>query len=476
MRRLGLIGHQTGIVAAVSGGSDSVALAHAIHRLAAEGEIRFAGIAHFNHQLRDASNDDEALCQRLASTLGVPFVSGCGDVRERARRERRSIEDAARRGRYEFFDRARTELGAELVALGHTRDDQAETFLLRLIRGAGVRGLASMYPRNGAIVRPLLGCRRAELRAWLSQSAERGASATDFVDDETNADVSIPRNRIRAELLPLLEARFNPEIVDTLADEADLARDSWAIIERAAAGTEVSGGAGGPVKGRRSPGETEVDVERLLAVDPALARVALWRAMTTASGGSQIGYRHVSAVFDLVRQPGDRSIDLPGHRAQRIGTRLVLVSRAAGAHSRSGAVPAPSDDFREPLSVPGEVTLADRDTVTAERFSSVEAARVDPRAATGSGVAAVVRADLCGSLAVRNRRPGDRFRPVGLGGSKKLQDFFVDRKVARLERGRVPLVVDATDRIVWVAGHRIDEAFAVTDTAQAVLLLRLKRS
>ena len=118
--------------------------------------------------------------------------------------------------RHDFFARAREEVGADVVALGHTRDDQAETFLLRLIRGAGPRGLAAMHPRHGSIIRPLLDCRRGELRAYLDERQ------TAYLNDETNDDVTIPRNRVRAELIPLLEQRFNPAIVNVLADEAEL--------------------------------------------------------------------------------------------------------------------------------------------------------------------------------------------------------------------------------------------------------------
>src|SRR5262249_11427415 len=151
----------------------------------------------------------------------------------RAARERRSVEDAARTARYAFFDRARAHFAADVVALGHTRDDQAETFLLRLVRGAGPRGLASVYPRNGSIVRPLVDCRRHDLRAWL------GARGIGFVEDETNLDVAIPRNRVRAELVPLLESRFNASIVDVLCGEAELAREEWEFLSERADETAV---------------------------------------------------------------------------------------------------------------------------------------------------------------------------------------------------------------------------------------------
>src|SRR6185369_14171151 len=147
------------------------------------------------------------------------------DVGARAAAARRSIEDAGSAARREFYARARLHFAADCVAVGHTRDDQAETFLLRLLRGAGPKGLASMHPRNGHVVRPLLACRRADLAAYLDQREIA------HVEDETNTDVSVPRNRVRAELLPLLEQRFNPNIVEVLADQAELARHEWLWME-----------------------------------------------------------------------------------------------------------------------------------------------------------------------------------------------------------------------------------------------------
>ena len=149
-----LIRADTRVVAAVSGGSDSTALAHILHELGAEGSGRLVGLAHFNHQLRESAADDERCAAAIAEAIGVPPFVECENVAARARRERRSIEDAGRTARHAFYDRARRHFSADTVALGHTRDDQAETVLLRLIRGAGPRGLAAMYPRKGHIIRP----------------------------------------------------------------------------------------------------------------------------------------------------------------------------------------------------------------------------------------------------------------------------------------------------------------------------------
>ncbi|PYR42160.1 MAG: tRNA lysidine(34) synthetase TilS [Acidobacteria bacterium] len=470
IRRHDLIRPGDRVIAAVSGGSDSVALARILHELDAAGDLRLAAIAHFNHQLRPSADADERFVGDLAASLGLPSIVEREAVAARALRERRSIEDAARAARYAFFDRARRSSGADLVALGHTRDDQAETVLLRLTRGAGPRGFAGMYPRNGAIVRPLLACRRGDLRAWLA------AGDYAFVEDETNADVAIPRNRVRAELLPMLAARFNPSIVDVLADEADVARETWAWMEGEAAALEAA-----VVRQRRSGTEEvcEIDAAALRAAPIALQRVVLWRLLRRLAGTRAIAFQHVEAarcLLDAGHARGGR-VDLPGQRLERIGGALVLTGRPAGAVGRRAEKAA--NLFRYRLSIPGEVMVLDGSCiVSAEPFDARRADVASSSAAVrrrADEAVALVRGDLCGgSLVVRNRRPGDRFRPVGLAGRKKLQDYFVDRKIARELRDRVPLVVDASDRIVWVAGHQIDAAFRVTDRSQPVLILSFK--
>ena len=460
VRRHNLITPDARVLAAVSGGSDSVALAHILRVLADAGELDLVGIVHFNHQLRPSAAADEAFAADLAVSLDRPFLADREDVRSRAARDRQSIELAARAARYEFFAQARRHFSADLVALGHTRDDQAETVLLRLTRGAGPRGLAGMHPRNASVIRPLLACRRAELRTWLADRSHT------FVDDESNQDVNIPRNRVRAELLPLLESRFNPGIVDVLADQAEIAREAWAWMDAMASELDIRS-VRRATTADGSPG-CEIDLATLRAAPLPLRRALLWRVMSELGGRRPIAFDHVDAALRLMDEQGETPADFPGQRVQRIGASLVLTGRVAGAEGRPAR--APANIFRFPLSIPGEVALPDAGWVV----SAEAGAGATVRNAASKDVAHV-RLDLCrGSLAVRNRRPGDRFRPVGLGGQKKLQDFFVDRKVARTQRDSVPLVVDETDRIVWVAGYGIDDAFRVTDRAQEVIILTLK--
>jgi tRNA(Ile)-lysidine synthase len=461
-----LAGPDTRVVAAVSGGSDSMALAHLLAALDLAGVLKLAGFVHFNHQLRASAAADEGLARATADILARPIVVESDDVAARAKRERRSIETAARAARHASFAHARTQLNADVVAVGHTRDDQAETFLLRLVRGAGPRGLAGMYPRNGHLIRPLLDCRRHELRAWLD---ERGIA---FAHDETNDDVAIPRNRVRIELLPLLAARFNPAIVDVLAGDADLARDAWHALDAQANEIEAR------IVKPHSNG-CDVDIAAFDAVAPWLRRVVLWRAMSAVAGARLVGMHHVTAALRLIDANGPAALDAPGQRLERIAGRLVLTGRPPGTRGRvSRDEPgSPANLFSYRLSIPGEVLLAEAGCVVTVSREAGHAAADGQDAANGRGNVAIVRGDLCGtSLGVRNRRPGDRFQPPGLDGRKKLQDFFVDRKVTRGERDRVPLVVDEADRIVWVAGFGIDEAFRVTNPGQAVLTLRVSPS
>ena len=214
----------TRVVVALSGGPDSTALLHLLRELAVNKALVLTGVAHFNHQLRPESDADERACERQAASLGLPFVSSHGDVQRVALETGRSIEDAGHHLRTSFYSEAAQRLGADVVAVGHTRDDQAETFLLRLIRGAGSRGLAAMHPRSGVVIQPLLECSRDAVRAFLEHHTHS------FLHDSTNDDVRIPRNRVRAELLPLLADRFNPRAVDALARAAELAQADEAYL------------------------------------------------------------------------------------------------------------------------------------------------------------------------------------------------------------------------------------------------------
>jgi tRNA(Ile)-lysidine synthase len=445
------------VAVALSGGADSVALLLVLRELAAEEGFHLAGAAHLNHQLRGAGADADAeFCRRLASELGVPFFTEQVDVAAIARDAGFSVEHAAHEERHRFFGRAAIALDAPVVAVAHTKDDQAETFLLRLLRGAGPRGLGGMHPRSGLVVRPFLDVRRADVRAFLS---ERGAR---FCEDPTNADVAIPRNRIRHELLPLLERRFSPAIVDVLNREAAIARDDAECLDATAADIAqrlVS----------FTPGGAEISIGGLLAQHPAIIRRVLRAAQQAVTGGKFVGFDAAETVLAFVVSNKKGPLDLPGHRVSRRGGLLVLAKRL-GRAAESGR-----RDYHYTLEVPGAVEVPEASCTLSAAVRTLSA---DIEVARGwgpgsIGEAAVIEArEVCGPLEVRNRRPGDRLRPLGLKGRKKLQDLFVDKKVDRAERDQIPVVVDANGRIVWVPGHALAEEFRVTERTEAVVILK----
>jgi tRNA(Ile)-lysidine synthase len=439
------------VVAAVSGGPDSVAMTHLLRRLTPRGRWDLAAVAHFNHRLRGADADaDEAFCGDLARELGVPFFFERADVAAEASAAGRSIEEVARRLRYAFLERARLAAGADLVAVGHTRDDQAETILLRLFRGAGPRGLGGIHRRHGHVIRPLLDIRRSDLHAWLV------AEGHPYRIDATNADTSIPRNRIRHELLPTLE-QFSPGATESLARAAAIAGEDDDFLARCAAESAAT-----VVLSRE--GRLTIDRERLTSLHPAVARRVVRDALSQVAPGRFIALAHVEAVLDLA----GGTLDLPGQTVTRRGTRLVLAP-AGRRPTPTGA--AGSNVFRHPLSIPGEVEIP-------ECGLAISAQRVEPGGSAADTVTDGVRVRARGAIdgwAVRNRRAGDRFRPPGVGGRKKLQDYFVDRKVPRDQRDRVPLVVDAEDRIVWVVGHAVADDFRNPGSEEPVLLLKVRQ-
>jgi tRNA(Ile)-lysidine synthase len=449
MRKHDMLPRGGRVLVALSGGADSVALLHILRTLERRGALVVAGAAHLNHQLRGADADaDEGFCRDLAEAGAVRFVAGRTDVAALARGTRRSVEDAARQARYRFLSDAAVALDAGAIAVGHSLDDQAETFLLRVIRGAGTAGLAGIRPRADRVIRPLLEISRAELRRYAA------AHALAFREDASNADLRIPRNRVRHELLPHLE-QFSPTVAAALARAASLAREDEEYLDGLAIESARS------IVLLESDG-VAVDIAGLTALAPALASRVARKALSTAAPDRFISFQHIDDLLDLARSGGEgAAVTLPGVTATRRGHEIVFGMVAGAPFSNS---------FRIPLSIPGEVAVPGW---------ALSATRVDNPGETPAAradTAVLAAAPLQGPLAVRTRRRGDTFRPLGMGGrGRKLQDFLVDRKIARADRDSLPLVVDGDDRIVWVVGQSVAEDFRVTAPKHGVILLKARR-
>jgi len=436
LRRHAMLAGGETVLVAVSGGADSVALLHLLHALAPAWRLTLH-VLHVDHGLRPDSAADGRFVRELGERLGVPV-----DV-ERVRVGPGSIEAAARAARYAALDAAGARVGAGRIALGHTLDDQAETVLMRVLGGAGVRGLAAIPPVRGRIIRPLIDLRRAALRDMLT------AAGLAWVEDPTNRDPKFLRNRIRHELLPLLAAAYSTDVVESLARVARVARETVDALDRAAT----------------------LELDRLAVANPnalILPRSAL-AALPTSVAAEVL--RQAAARFGS-RAPlrawahrGLRRVlaPTPPRRPFRLGGVSVEVS---GDRIRVGARSAPALSPRV-LEVPGRVALPEIGRALEARIVPAAGYAV-PRSAD---VVAFDAAGVSRSLVVRGRRRGDRLVAFG-GGERRLKSLLIDAAVPRWDRSRLPLV-EGDGQILWVVGVRRGAAAAITAQTREVVEIRV---
>jgi tRNA(Ile)-lysidine synthase len=414
-------------VALVSGGADSTALAAGLVELLGD---RAVLLLHLNYGLRPDSDRDQETCRELARTLGAELevempVLGGGNVQAEARDARYSAAERLLRAR-----------GLDWIATGHTRTDLAETIIYRLATSPGRRALLGLRARKGTMIRPLLSLDRDQVRRFVVEAG------LPFRDDPSNAEPAYARNRIRNEVLPVLR-EIGPEAEATMAEtQAELIEEGEALEEIASrALAETGAEAAGAVPG---------DV--LAGLDPAVRRIALRQLAERAAGGPvPLSRSRAAEIWRLTVQPEGGIVELGGGVEARIEHGHVRF--AAGAAGEPGEAT---------LTVPGTCRFGSWE-VRAELESGV-------RAVEGPDLAVLDPAALGGALTVRAWREGDRMRPLGLGGSKSLQDLFTDRKVPRSLRHALPVVASG-DRIAWIAGVAVSEEFVAgpESTESAVL-------
>ena len=431
-----LAGGET-VLVGVSGGADSVALLHLLSSLAPDWQLRLH-VLHVDHQLRAESAADAVFVQALGARLGIPV-----DVATVAVERCGSLEAGAREARYAALAACAARVGADRIAVGHTADDQAETVLMRLLQGAGVRGLSGIPPVRGAIIRPLIEVRRSALEAELARAGLAWAQ------DETNRDPKFLRNRIRHELLPLLSDSYNPEVATALVRLASLARETVGALDQAAAAelARLAGwGDGGAI----------VRLEALRALPRPVAAEVLRQA------ASRLGSR--APLRAWAHRGLKRVLAVPAPRRPfRLSGVTVEVS---GALARLATAPLPPLIERSVL-VPGRTELPEIGQALEARLVGADAYAI-PREPSRVAFDAD---ELALPLLVRARRRGERFVAFG-GAERRLKTLLIEAKVPRWDRARVP-VVEAGGTIVWVARLRRGAAGRVTARTRRVLELAL---
>ena len=445
IRRHGLMraGNRVGV--AVSGGLDSVGLLRLLLELRKQLGIVLS-VVHFNHKLRGLEADaDEQFVQALARKYKVDFHCDRGDVGAHATERHLSVEAAARKVRYEYFDCLLRREGLNRIATAHTLDDQAETVLMRLVRGAGSRGLAGIYPQlavhgsqlsGTSIVRPLLGIRRKELEVYLREVGQ------EWREDSTNRDLRHARNRVRHGILPRLERNLNPAVREALAETAEIARAEEEYWKNEIARVL-------PLVWEDGQLTTAVLPEFPLAVQRRVIRAA------AESLGFRLEFRHVEEILE-VSSGSRKSAALPDGW-------MVSRNRNALRFEHGGKPNNPDYDYCLP--VPGRIDVPEVGT----RF---EAALVPTNSEPGYNPEHLLdRALLAKELVVRNWRPGDRFWPAHCKSPKRIKELLQEQHVAGPEKKLWPVVVSGSD-VVWLHGFPVPARLQPRDRTKEAVLIR----
>ncbi len=434
------------VIVAVSGGPDSVCLLHLLHELMDELHIHLV-VAHFDHGLRPAEDESEtAFVRALAVSLKLPFETAKGYLL--AKKVRGSREEVARNARYAFLERARKKQKAQKIALGHNLNDQAETILMRLLRGSGPSGLTGMPPRrDGSIIRPLIEIERPEIENYLR------AKKLPSVTDSSNLKTDYLRNKIRLELMPLLEVH-QPRLAHLLAQTAEILRDEDDYLELIAKGWLNRNMELSPHQASKVP------ITSFLTLPVALRRRVIRNVIGRAKKDlRRISWDHIEAIQRLAQAEKPQAVlNLPGR---------LTVKRAYDYLIFSASVSRKPRPFHYTLDGPGTYDLKE----IGRRLSIEEIRSRKGLRLRGSAWTAFLDAEkLRFPLTLRSFKAGDRFIPFGMKGHKKLKDFFVDLKMPLEQRYSTPILCcDGT--LVWVCGFRIDDRFKVTPETKKVLKL-----
>ena len=429
---------------AVSGGADSVALLRILANLAAEYTLELVAL-HLNHGIRGEESDrDEAFVKDLTGSMGIPLEIENISIPTLRRERGGSLEDLCREERYAFFERMARRHTLNKIALGHTVNDQAETVIMRFLRGSGLEGLKGFLPvRDGIYIRPLMEVTRDEITSFL------GEEGIPFVTDSSNRDETYLRNRIRGRLVPELKASYNARLEENIGRTAEILRLEDDFIRESVAGIVA--------EWKIDTDSARLPVARLKELHPAL----LWRLVKTilethSPVKNGIGYLHVKAVADLVDGPNPSACaNLPFNLTARREYDDLIIAPDDG--SPDGC------DFSYEVQIPGSVDIAE--TGGRMVFDLVDATEVDTRS---DNPVFMDYDTISFPLVVRSMRAGDRIRPLGMEGTKKVAALLMDEKVPKVRRRSIPLLADRAS-VLWVPGVRLSDRVKMTDMTEKVV-------
>ncbi|MCK4384785.1 MAG: tRNA lysidine(34) synthetase TilS [candidate division Zixibacteria bacterium] len=437
------------VLVAVSGGPDSVALLYALLEIKDEFGLDLC-VGHLNHKLRGRESDqDQKFVKNLASELNLKFFSKSIDVKKEAKKKKLSLEEGARLVRYGYLEDLADRIKANKIAVGHQADDQAETFLMRLLRGAGGAGLSGIPPKRGKIIRPLIEIKREEIERFLKEKK------LSYRTDSSNLLPNYFRNKTRLVLLPLIQKEFNPKIVDVLNRASSVISLQQQYVEKNC--EEVLRFV---CKSKRKD-KIVLDLKRFIEYDMCLKREMIRLCVKELIGDqAELSFDSIERTLSLIqKQNSGRRVRLTGSIwAEVSGENLAIYIEKKKQHNYTISLPGKKNLGNLGMQIKSEIVS--RSSLPGKIKSK------------GEEVAFLDWGKLKGPFRLRSRRPKDKFKPLGMQGTKSIADFLIDMKVPRYERDEVMLLT-TQGKIAWILGYRISDEFKVTDKTKKVLRIEL---
>jgi tRNA(Ile)-lysidine synthase len=432
------------IIAAVSGGPDSMALLHILKNLSSARGFELVA-AHLNHGLREEADAEAEFVGRYCIQWGIPYYCRKVDVAALSKMEKKSLEDAGRTARYQYFNELADKLNADRIATAHHGDDVAETVLMHLLRGSGIKGLRGILPANQRIIRPLLPVNKTEILAYLQEQH------IEYCLDSSNDDPAYLRNRIRRQLLPYLQENYNPRIVESLQQLALLMKDENEALE------EESARLWDKIIVEQKPDLIAIDSQIFFGLPLAYQRRLILRILAELAGEGGWELEDVQKIIRAREKTGSsRILQLKKNiRVIKTYDKMVFNTNLTKI-----------SPFCYRVLVPGEINIVE----TGERYGFMTVKKDDYTPRRGETYLDYDR--LPPDLYIRSRREGDVFRPSGLNGSQKIKDFFINLKIPYMERDKIPLLASAGNQIFAVVGWRISAECAVGQETRTLLLVK----
>jgi len=459
----GMLKPKDSVVVGVSGGPDSVALLHVLLTLASRFSLRL-GVAHLNHCLRQKDSDKDAeFVASLAGKFDLPCYVHKEDVRKYQIENKLSLEEAARRVRYTFFNSVSETNRFNKIALGHHCDDNAELILMNLFRGSGPQGISGIPPvRDGKIIRPLINLKRSEIIDYLD------AKGLKYVLDTSNWETRYLRNRIRLHLIPLLKESYNPKIIETLNRLAAIigSEEKWIediifpLFEKTALSVQDD--------------IVSFSVPRLKEINISAQRRIIRKAIARIKGDlRRITFSHIDSIISLLESgPAYKNLDFPDRIRIQRNRDVLIFSKEKNALRDLNVKYGQAEKIAFEYKIAKPEPIFIKEIGAHMKFSEMDIENLSDFRRTGQHAGFFDKDALSFPLVLRNFQPGDRFKPLGMAGTQKVKKFFIDKKVPKTERTRCPILL-SRGKIVWVVGHRIDESVKVTPSTRNVLKMEL---